>query len=79
MITAYDHESNRWLAAGYGPLRPIVCEGITSFEAVAGYERAVAMQIVEEGRMARQYAEEEATTAAAVESEGPYDQDGDMG
>ena len=48
MIAAYDVECRVWVAAGNGPLRPIVAEAGTREDAVKAYAEQYAEQVGEE-------------------------------
>ena len=69
MICNYDMECRVWIAAGNGPLRPILVEAGTRQDAIHGYTEEHADQIAEEKRFAREYEEGERQTALAMHLE----------
>lgn len=62
MICNYDHGDKVWIAAGRGPMRPIVVEGNSYGEAHVGFAEEHAKQVKEEERFAREYEEGEIAT-----------------
>ena len=56
MIVAYDNEAGCWVAAGNGPLRPIVQEGNSRVEAENAYLKAYENQQADEYAMHEQMA-----------------------
>lgn len=56
MICAFDNEAGCWVAAGNGPLRPIVVESDCRAGAVKAYGEAVHNQMADEYAMEQQMA-----------------------
>lgn len=56
MISDYDFESGQWMAAGRGPMRPIVVEASTEEGAKKAFIEEHARQVDEEKRFAKEYA-----------------------
>ena len=52
MIVAFDPKENVWLAAGKGIIRPILTEGETREQAIAGWRESFSAQKSEEYEMA---------------------------
>ncbi len=80
MICSYDLESHVWVAAGNGPMRPIVVEQGTRDDAIKAYGEAFLSQQNEEVRFARQYEQDAINTHFSDKAfENVFGAPGDLG
>jgi hypothetical protein len=70
VICEFDSEHRVYVAAGRGPLRPIVVEGHTRAEALKAFEVAVSCQVAEEYHF-----EQAMSHLADVDAGEPYGED----
>jgi len=68
MICAYDDSERCWVAAGKGPLRPIICEGSSRKAAMDSWHESF------EAQQSEEYAMEQQMTALSLQNdpEGEY-------
>ena len=69
MICAYDLEAKCWVAAGKGPLRPIIVEAVTQRDARLAWTEDFEAQQLEETMFARQYEQDQVATARSLEND----------